>query len=1635
MSTMERLKGKGTMKNKFVYILVLMLLIPIFSSFCQINEINIKQVSNQAEDSNTDSFLPDSFNLLRQTNENISIYLNAGFNIITYANMTTDFKAYAYCSNLSLIEYYWDFNNNGIYDLTTLELDYEPSEVNYSYNETGNYTVKIEARAPWGNISSAFDYINVWVKNGTGNQEYVNPLESEKQIGPSNQSPSPDGNIDKYAVMINGGYEERFWWDVNFTYKMLINEYDFYPHDIYLFNYNGSNPYGENPNNMIDFTANHHDIHEVLNDLAGEIDGDDILLVWATDHGDGMYGSHVGENSLKYGYIPYTINVSVDPGDEQDCLESDFKFRTWTVGGKYSSHIGMGCWGLYHYPWTPLGAVYCRRKYVSNFTNVYFEEINETISDNDILIEKFEDYLEGDFNNNSIIEEGEIIDWDNDGNPPYNETTGEYDEDDWGDIHRLKDDFNQVYTSVPGGEYVIFDDGFDNCVDIDLDTTYFEENGTLVVDGTDTDNKGLFDGCDINSDGDKDDWVSVDEAINLYQKPHLLDDDLALWLKDIKAGRIITVLEPCFSGGFLWDISGPLRIACSATTDDDISLANWFIDGITAALYWEDMSGNPVDADTNDDGNVSLVEAFNYAVENDPGYPFEDPQYDDNGDGITHDYPIPQDDDGKLGEKTYLWGYEMSENPPNRPDRPQGNILIKINVSYNYSTSTVDLDGDQVFYKWDWGDGNFSDWLGPYDSNQTANASHTWMEKGTYLIKVKAMDIFGDESEWSKPLPIIVPKSKFFGKTMSGVLNQNVKNKIAGSYFNVLANGTANYIIAYIQTNLSTPPKTKGMIYRVNDSKLIGTTEEKIMNTGDEGAWVMYNFSNPKPNLTTNTEYTLVCWSNDTCNFSYDTSNDPYARYKSYTYGTDLSPTITWDANESRLYSVCCGYSTVPEIKSVSASPNLIGFGYNTNITVDVEHYGIFIDTITVNITYPNSITGNFSMIQVDNDTFQYIFNDAWDVGRYNYSIWVVDEFGANCSSTDHSFNVSADATISVCTLKDEYGNNETINLTDPPAGSPKIGYELLDNGEVLHIWNKFDSYYFDTSSGIQLTNHYNEYWSHNVLMLGYYNNNQWNLIYRTDELSGFNKEIDSDSETYVNATLWKDLTYGGYDFRLAIRYHLGVDDNELMVIPYIKNLDEDDIPYVLGFGWEMKNIQIDMTPEGDYIEVNRTMYYLDETLNKVYTDLSEPVFYLMENITRESTKSLYLRWDESLIYKLQVKSRTGQYNAPVTLFVRIGTLDANQEKYTKMYWYDADQVTYYFDSYDDSHLGEAWTTNPEYMVDGNPSNTASTTVDGDVELCNENECSGNDIGTISMVELRVSSYYTCSQRETILRPVFGGTTDGIDCRYQTPSGVGPVWSPWFDITHDPFAPQTWSWTDVDNLDCDVEVGFDMLGFTLYCSKLEIRVTYTPYSPPEISNPYPSNGCIGISLTPMLNITVSDKNGDNMNITWLSNSSGSWQVFGTNNSVSNGTYHQTMSNASVNGRWWYWKVNVTDGTLYNESSVYKFYTGYQSKIENTGSTDIKGYLLIQVQYFNETSEIWIVADDTINEATPRTINSSDQFGLDTVFNSLVNTQDLSGIGNGTYRIYAAFRDPDGDVLVCDDETELVATYEFEITFN
>ncbi len=96
---------------------------------------------------------------------------------------------------------------------------------------------------------------------------------------------------------------------------------------------------------------------------------------------------------------------------------------------------------------------------------------------------------------------------------------------------------------------------------------------------------------------------------------------------------------------------------------------------------------------------------------------------------------------------------------PVTPQRPSGQSSGKVGSVYLYSTMTTDIDGDMIYYLWDWGDGNFSEWLGPFASNLTATAQHSWSVKGTYSIRVKAKDVYDTESNWSEPLAVTMPRS------------------------------------------------------------------------------------------------------------------------------------------------------------------------------------------------------------------------------------------------------------------------------------------------------------------------------------------------------------------------------------------------------------------------------------------------------------------------------------------------------------------------------------------------------------------------------------------------------------------------------------------------------------------------------------------------------------------------------------------------------------------------------------------------------------------------------------------------------------------------------------------------------------
>ena len=101
-----------------------------------------------------------------------------------------------------------------------------------------------------------------------------------------------------------------------------------------------------------------------------------------------------------------------------------------------------------------------------------------------------------------------------------------------------------------------------------------------------------------------------------------------------------------------------------------------------------------------------------------------------------------------------------ANNPPEKPTIT-GPTDGQTGTTYTYTATATDPDGDKIFYCFDWGDGTTSGWLGPYNSGETATAKHTWTQKGNYVIRVKAKDSHGAESDWEE-LPVSMPLNKAF---------------------------------------------------------------------------------------------------------------------------------------------------------------------------------------------------------------------------------------------------------------------------------------------------------------------------------------------------------------------------------------------------------------------------------------------------------------------------------------------------------------------------------------------------------------------------------------------------------------------------------------------------------------------------------------------------------------------------------------------------------------------------------------------------------------------------------------------------------------------------------------------------------
>ncbi len=99
----------------------------------------------------------------------------------------------------------------------------------------------------------------------------------------------------------------------------------------------------------------------------------------------------------------------------------------------------------------------------------------------------------------------------------------------------------------------------------------------------------------------------------------------------------------------------------------------------------------------------------------------------------------------------------VGNQPPEVPII-SGSTRGNVGTDYIYNFTLNDPDDDFLFIMVDWGDNTTIVWDGPYESGKLLTLNHTWYEKGTYTIRVKLKDPWGNESGWGT-LTVTMPKS------------------------------------------------------------------------------------------------------------------------------------------------------------------------------------------------------------------------------------------------------------------------------------------------------------------------------------------------------------------------------------------------------------------------------------------------------------------------------------------------------------------------------------------------------------------------------------------------------------------------------------------------------------------------------------------------------------------------------------------------------------------------------------------------------------------------------------------------------------------------------------------------------------
>jgi PKD repeat protein len=990
---------------------------------------------------------------------------------------------------------------------------------------------------------------------------------------------------------------------------------------------------------------------------------------------------------------------------------------------------------------------------------------------------------------------------------------------------------------------------------------------------------------------------------------------------------------------------------------------------------------------------------------------------------------------------------------PETPHQPWGDSTVFSNESHSYSSHTTDPNGDLLWYQWkiekDLGLGRFTlytRWFmgGPRESGVNISKSIQWPFAGTYNVSVRAKNMILNPnvmSAWSPAKQVTVYQSDNaapWNADLLGVFSDSMVAVDQQTRCNGYATGVIMQNTQKASLNWTWDFGDSSIAYGENVSHSYsrkGNYDVNLMLRNPEGRTSNYttmisvdvlrasfnDSGDGQPDETvfftdvSHGVYQLVNWSWD-----FGDGAVSYERNTSHVFAEtgEYNVTLMVQDSEDNIheYSKLVHIESVaPDFISVLDDPDPVGYGNNVTIYMDFFDNQSGVESVMINITNPdNTTSGNFTMEQnmSSEHDYLYVFNDTWQNGVYNYSIWVVDQANNSNCTGGFNFTVSAEATISIATLQDSYSGNQYINITDPP--NPPENYTLVDRGST------WDSYY-DAVTG------------ENILEvaagpINYHENGIWTPINNTiNQLAENHPAFVYGYRSGNNRGL-----YGAYfksnaqqEWPVAFTYNKSDDPtihavrSKLVGVGYVDPQSNWAYQY-------LQNVQSSQGQVSDYsITYPNVFTGTDVTWSYGNTGLKEEI--TLSNTTKTllqnhppsqnglNDASSYLVFITKIDYQnLNLYDDSGMLTGNVTVSdTGVDLKDALGQFKCAL------------------PLGEAYELN-------NHSVRQQLTyriihLNGDTYLLSGLKISDLNAMTFPVVidpTLSVNSHHNdgfISNSSTTYNTAWGATSGTIDSSSQYLT-IGqkkagfPISTYYiyrgFVLFNTTALPSN-AYLDSAILSLYKKDDYSTTDFAITVQNGQPTYPHNPLQTGDYDKGHYSGN--GGNLN-----TVNFVNGrNNISVTelgWI-NETG-WTKFCLRSSRDiSGT--APTSNEYVN-------VYSTDAPL--QTYVPKLIITYrnQSKIKNTGDTDIQGYLLIQVQFYNSTQGKWLVDNDTINETTARTITSGNQLALDTIFNGHVRASDLTH-GAGTYRVYAAFRNPEGNILRTDDDIYLEAWWQFNKT--